>query len=98
MGRAHSGERQVAVHPASLSRFLRAVGFTLKKTLLASEIGRDDVARARRTWRADRQPRMHREPHRLVFVDETSTTTKMTRLRGRARRGQRLKRAPGHAS
>jgi transposase len=41
---------------------------------------------------------MRREPHRLVFVDETGTTTKMTRLRGRARRGQRLKaKAPfGH--
>jgi transposase len=41
---------------------------------------------------------MRREPHRLVFVDETGTTTKMTRLRGRARCGQRLKaRAPfGH--
>ena len=53
---------------------------------------------ARRTWRAGRQPRMRCEPHRLVFVDETGTTTKMTRLRGRARRGQRLKaRAPfGH--
>jgi len=41
---------------------------------------------------------MRREPYRLVFVDETGTTTKMTRLRGRAPRGQRLKaRAPfGH--
>ena len=29
--------------------------------------------------------------HRLVFLDETGTTTKMTRLRGRARRGVRLK-------
>lgn len=27
----------------------------------------------------------------MVFVDETATTTKMTRLRGRARRGQRLR-------
>lgn len=34
---------------------------------------------------------MRQEPHRLVFLDETATTTKMTRLRGRARRGQRLK-------
>ena len=34
---------------------------------------------------------MRREPQRLVFVDETGTTTKMARLRGRARRGQRLK-------
>ncbi len=38
------------------------------------------------------------EPHRLVFVDETSTSTKMTRLRGRCVKGQRLKaKAPfGH--
>ena len=34
---------------------------------------------------------MREEVHRLVFLDETSTTTKMTRLRGRARRGTRLK-------
>jgi transposase len=34
---------------------------------------------------------MKRRPERLVFIDETGTTTKMTRLRGRARRGQRLK-------
>lgn len=41
---------------------------------------------------------MREEPHRLVFIDETATTTKMTRSRGRARRGQRLRaRAPfGH--
>ena len=34
---------------------------------------------------------MRRDPHRLVFIDETSTTTKMTRLRGRSRRGDRLR-------
>jgi len=41
---------------------------------------------------------MKKRPERLVFVDESGTTTKMTRLRGRARRGQRLKmKAPfGH--
>lgn len=33
---------------------------------------------------------MRLEPHRLVFIDETAVTTKMTRLRGRSRRGQRL--------
>ena len=33
---------------------------------------------------------MRETPHRLVFLDETATTTKMTRLRGRARRGERL--------
>jgi transposase len=34
---------------------------------------------------------MRQEPDRLVFLDETATTTTMTRLRGRARQGQRLK-------
>ena len=34
---------------------------------------------------------MRREPHRLVFVDETSVKTNMTRLRGRAPRGKRLR-------
>jgi hypothetical protein len=34
---------------------------------------------------------MREQPQRLVFVDETGTTTKMTRPRGRAPRGQRLK-------
>ena len=35
-------------------------------------------------------PLMRKRPHRLVFIDETSTTTKMTRLRGRALCGDRL--------
>jgi len=33
---------------------------------------------------------MRLEPHRLVFIDETAVTTKMTRLRGRAPCGVRL--------
>jgi transposase len=37
-----------------------------------------------------RQPKMRLEPHRLVFIDETGTTTKMTRARGRCPQGQRL--------
>lgn len=49
------------------------------------------MAQDRQVWRVHRQPRMRLEPHRLAFIDETATTTKMTRLRGRARRGQRLK-------
>lgn len=34
---------------------------------------------------------MRNQPGRLVFVDETSVTTKMTRLRGRSFKGERLK-------
>lgn len=69
-----------------------------KKTLLASETDRADIVRRRRIWTVHRQPWMKKRPEWLVFIDETGTTTKMTRLRGRARRGQRLKmKAPfGH--
>ena len=49
------------------------------------------MRRARDEWKAHRQPRMREGVHRLVFLDETGTTTKMTRLRGRACRGARLK-------
>jgi len=34
----------VVAHPASLSRFLRTIGYTVKKTLMANEIGREDMA------------------------------------------------------
>lgn len=34
---------------------------------------------------------MRRQCHRLVFLDETGTNTKMTRLRGRAPKGKRLR-------
>ena len=61
-----------------------------KKTLRASEHDRPDINQAREEWTGVRQPRMRLEPHRLVFLDETGTTTKMTRLRGRCPKGQRL--------
>ena len=61
---------------------------------MASERARADVAEARRVWIGQRQPRMRRQPARLVFIDETAVTTKMVRLRGRSRRGTRL---PGTA-
>jgi transposase len=67
------------------------MGCGSKKTLLASEQSRPDVARQRDEWMRLRQPRMCLEPHRLVFIDETGTTTKMTRLRGRAPLGERLR-------
>jgi transposase len=59
---------------------------------MASEQERADVKQARQAWMT-RLPRMQLEPHRLVFLDETSTNTRMCRLRGRSPRGTRLKAA-----
>jgi transposase len=53
-----------------------------KKRLVASE--RDEGARA--AWRAEADAL---DPATLVFVDETSTHTALTRLRARAPRGER---------
>ena len=58
---------------------------------MAAECARADVRDERRVWHAQRQPRMRQDPHRLVFLDETYVNTKMTRLRGRSRKGERLR-------
>ncbi len=70
-------------------------GSALKKTALASEQDRPDVARKRARWKA-RQGSI--DPRRLVFIDETWAKTNMAPLRGWAPRGKRLiGRAPfGH--
>lgn len=57
---------------------------------MAQERNRPDVRAARHLWTGQRQARMRAEPHRLVFLDETSVKTNLTRLRGRARVGERL--------
>lgn len=52
---------------------------------------RPDVVALRETWVSRRQPLMRKRAHKLVFIDETSTNTKMTRQRGRCLKGKRLK-------
>lgn len=61
----------------------------------AAEQERPDVQERRAWWQATM---LDLDPRRLVFLDETAANTKMTRLYGRARRGQRVVgRAPhGH--
>jgi len=59
----------------------------LKKSLCAAERHRKDVARARRRWIRQQG---YLDTTRLVFIDETSITTNMVRVRGRCPRGERL--------
>ena len=58
-----------------------------KKTALASEQDRPDVARKRLRWKAHQGGV---DIRRLVFIDETWAKTNMTPLRGWAARGKRL--------
>ena len=45
------------------------------------------MAEARAAWKA---AQASLDPAKLVFIDETGASTKMTRLYGRAKRGQRV--------
>ncbi|WP_437366873.1 IS630 family transposase [Inquilinus limosus] len=81
-------EHGVGLSSGAMWNVVRRLGLTpQKKSLRASEQERPDVAARRRIWRAA-QPFI--DPDRLVFIDETGASTKMTRLYGRAPRGQRL--------
>ena len=61
-------------------------GSASKKTVHAAEQERPDVAQARADWRRDQALL---DPSKLVFIDETGTSTSMARLYGRAKRGLR---------
>jgi transposase len=80
-------KRRIAGRSAVWRLFARHEISFKKKSLRAAEQERADVACARRRWM--REQGMF-DPARLVFIDETSTSTNMVRLRGRCRRGERL--------
>jgi len=58
--------------------------------MLASEAVRGRHRERRRDWITRRQPFMAAHRHRLIFIDETSVNTKLYRVRGRGRRGDRI--------
>ena len=57
---------------------------------MASERRRARVRKARTEWFKHRLPAIAAQPERVVFLDETAVKTNLTRLRGRAKRGERL--------
>ena len=81
-------ERCVSVSHDTVWRFLRREGLSFKKTLLAIEQVRSDVARRRERWRGAINKL---DPERLVFIDETWIKTDMPPIRGWGPKGQRLK-------
>ena len=81
-------KRRIAGSRSAVWRFFRRHKISFKKkSLRAAEQERADMARARRRWM--REQGMF-DPARLVFLDETATSTNMVRLRGRCPRGRRL--------
>lgn len=78
----------VACTESAICLALKRLDLTFKKkTIHAAEQDRPGVAQRRQEWKSE-QPGT--DGHRLIFIDETWMKTNMTRLRGRARRGERL--------
>ena len=86
-------ERDLSVGTGTVWRFFDRHGISFKKTAHAAEQERPDVAARRLAW-LESQPDL--DPRRLVFIDETGASTKMARLRGRSKRGQRCRAAVPH--
>jgi transposase len=84
---AEFAERGLKVDYRSVWEFVHAEKLSFKKSVVAGERDRPDVARRRAQW-VKYQDRV--EPERLVFIDETWTRTDMAALWGWAPRGQRL--------
>ena len=77
----------VNVSIVSFHKVIKKLGFTRKKSLYAIEQKRADVA-----LRRDEFLQWLRcvDPRRLVFLDETGAKTNMTRMYGRAQKGERV--------
>lgn len=77
----------IRVSVPTMHRAVHRLKLTTKKTLYASEQDSPRIEKLRfeyRDWVLDRGP------HNLVFVDESGLNLGMTRLYGRAERGERL--------
>jgi hypothetical protein len=73
--------------------FFKRRGISFKKSAHAFEQERPDVVARHQVW-FDAQPEL--DPEKLIFIDETGASTKMARLRGRAKRGERCRAAVPH--
>jgi transposase len=71
------GERGLKVDYRSVWEFVHAEKLSFKKSVVAGERNRPDIARRRAQW-TRYQDRI--EPERLVFIDETWTRTNMAPL------------------
>jgi transposase len=68
--------------------FVHGEGLTFKKTSLADEQLRPDIAHRRKRWK---RLQLRLDPDRLVFIDETWVKTDMAPLRGWSQCGSLLK-------
>jgi transposase len=80
----------VRVHHSSIANCCPGSTSRIRKSLVATERRRAKVRQQRADWVRYRLPAIGAQPERVVFLDETAVKTNLTRLRGRAPRGERL--------
>jgi hypothetical protein len=77
-------------HPDAIGRFLRKLGYTFKKVLVATEQPRAWARKLRDEWFRHRLPAVMGQPECVVFIDKISVKPKLTRQQGWSQRGERL--------
>jgi len=88
-------KKRITVGKSSISRFLHHLKLPFKKKPSGGRAGPSGRGAARKTLQR-RQARL--DPRKLVFIDETSVSTTITRLYGRAPQGERLVQKVLHGS
>ncbi|MGH0241451.1 IS630 family transposase [Sinorhizobium meliloti] len=83
--------RAVIVHRSNVGRLLHRLGLSHKKCLRASEHQRPQIAQAHELWIRRRRRLFNKALARLIFIDETSTNTKLTKRSGWSPRGRRYR-------
>lgn len=81
--------RGVMVHRSNVGRLLHRLGLSHKKTLQASDQERADIREARQMWIKRRKALLCQSLAALIFIDETSTNTKLTKRTGWSPKGER---------
>ncbi|WP_235942974.1 IS630 family transposase [Ochrobactrum soli] len=71
--------------------FFTGLASAIKKSFAASEQRRPEIAKARNLWVRGRRPFFNKSLAKLIFIDETSTNTKLTKRSGWSLRGQRYR-------
>jgi transposase len=66
------------------------LGSAIKKSLKASEQRRPEIAKARDLWINRRKRFFNKALSRLIFIDETSTNTRLTKRTGWSAKGSRF--------
>jgi hypothetical protein len=70
-------KKGIEAAPQSLSCWLIKKGFSFKKPFGQAKQGRPELLKARAEWKVGLLPLMYEQQVRLIFIDETGTTTKL---------------------